>query len=486
MKPILPLFLLAGAIGVGTTLAAGPAGFLGSLAEPQPGRAMHASSTDRTGMNGDAVYVAPGQTITLLDAKGAGCIHRFWMTLAPRTDVAILSQAILRIYWDGDSNPSVECPLGAFFGVGFGEQRDYISAVLSETSGGYNCYWPMPYHTGARWTLTNGADHPINSFYYNIDYTALDSVPASTRVFHAQFRREDPTHPGRNYTILDTEGAGTYVGTALFMSGKALYYLEGNEAVYVDGESKPSILGTGTEDYFGSGWYFDRGPYSAPYHGLVIKDEHRVSAYRWHIPDPIPYTKSIRFTIEHGTGDGIEADYSSVAYFYQSGPALPPPPLPANLLPSKPGTMRVLEIPGAVEAESLVGVAVIKGGGAWVQDMGNWGYGELWSRHLALFWSPAGGGSTLTLPVPIRDPATRTATLRMVTGPNCGTVRIAVDGTASPGFVDLYAPAEGVKEVALSLGEHHGNAVSLKLTYVGNNAASVGSLVGIDAIVPGR
>src|SRR5450432_1144728 len=246
---------------------------LSSLASPRAGRAQHEGSWDRKHLNDDAIHVKPGQTVTLFTHEGAGCVHRFWVTIAPREDVSVESQAILRMYWDGDENPSVECPIGAFFGVGFGEQKDYISMPLDETSGGYNCYWPMPFHRSARWTLTNGSDKPIDSFYYNIDFTALDSLPADTRHFHAQFRRENPTSPGKNYTILDTSGAGHYVGTALFMAGKALYFLEGNEMVYVDGATTPSIEGTGTEDYFSSGWYFDRGVYSAPYHGVIIKDE---------------------------------------------------------------------------------------------------------------------------------------------------------------------------------------------------------------------
>jgi hypothetical protein len=311
---------------------------LSNLAAPRTGRARHEGSWDRKGRNDDCLHLKAGETVTLLNYRGAGCVHRFWVTIAPRIDAAILSQTILRMYWDGDEYPSVECPIGAFFGVGFGEQHDYTSLPLNENSGGYNCYWPMPFHKSARWTLTNGANKAIDAFYYNVDFTALDSLPADTRHFHAQFRRENPTSPGRNYTILETAGAGHYVGTALFMTGPALYFLEGNEMVYIDGDPGPTIEGTGTEDYFCSGWYFDRGEYSAPYHGVVIKDEKlsRISAYRWHIEDAIPFSRSIRFTIEHGSGNNIQADYSSVAYYYLAGPSPKPPPLPADLLPSKP------------------------------------------------------------------------------------------------------------------------------------------------------
>lgn len=309
---------------------------LSSLASPRVGTAMHEGSWDRNRQNNDFLKLSPGEVVTLFHHQGAGTVHRFWVTVAPRTDVSVLSQVILRMYWDDDKYPSVETPIGAFFGVGFGEQKDFTSLPLNENSGGYNCYWPMPFHKSARWTLTNGSAKKLDAFYYNIDFTALKSLPLDARHFHAQFRRENPTTPGKNYTILETTGAGHYVGTALFMSGQDLGFLEGNEMVYIDGSAAPTIEGTGTEDYFSSGWYFDRGVYSAPYHGVVIKEERpaRISAYRWHIEDAIPFTRSIRFTIEHGAQNSVAADYSSVAYYYLAGPSPKLFPLPSDLLPS--------------------------------------------------------------------------------------------------------------------------------------------------------
>jgi len=310
---------------------------LSNLANPRPGRAMHEGSWDRQHHNQDRLSLKPGETLTIFQHDGAGTVHRFWITVMPRADIGILSETVLRMYWDDDLYPSVEVPIGAFFGVGFGEQRDYISLPMNETSGGYNCYWPMPFRKAARWTLTNGSNTEIKSFYYNIDYIALKSLPADTRHFHAQFRRENPTIPGKNYTLLETTGAGHYVGTALFMAGSGLTFLEGNEMVYIDGSEEPVIEGTGTEDYFSSGWYFDHGTYSAPYHGVIIEEPNsgRISAYRWHIEDAIPFSKSIRFTIEHGAQNAERADYSSVAYYYLAGPAPKPPALPGDLLPSR-------------------------------------------------------------------------------------------------------------------------------------------------------
>jgi Protein of unknown function (DUF2961) len=330
---------------------------LGSLPLPNPGRAMHDGSWDRTGGNHDFIRVAPGQTVTLMDYDGVGIIHRFWVTIDPR-NVSSLRQVILRMYWDDETNPSVECPLGDFFGVGFGESRDYISLPLTETSGGLNCYWPMPFHKHARWTLENRSNEPIRKFYYNIDYTAYDSLPKKMMEFHACWRRENPTDPYHNYTILEAKGDGIYVGVALSMqsinkSKDKFGFVEGDEMIYIDQpntnpptpvhwnhpEGVPQINGTGTEDYFCGGWGFSSGPYSAPYSGCTIKDENtfRISAYRWHIEDAMPFHRNIRVTIEHGAADSVPADYSSVAYFYQNNPHEPYPSLPANaadLLPS--------------------------------------------------------------------------------------------------------------------------------------------------------
>jgi hypothetical protein len=458
---------------------------LSSLASPRAGNAMHEGSWDRKHLNDDALHLKAGQTVTLFTHEGAGCVHRFWVTIAPREDAAVLSQAILRMYWDGDENPSVECPIGAFFGVGFGEQKDYISMPLDETSGGYNCYWPMPFHRSARWTLTNGADKPIDSFYYNIDYTSLESLPADTRHFHAQFRRENPTTPGKNYTILDTTGAGHYVGTALFMAGKALYFLEGNEMVYIDGGTTPSIEGTGTEDYFCSGWYFDRGVYSAPYHGVIIKDEKRsrVSAYRWHIEDAIPFTTSIRFTIEHGTGNSVTADYSSVAYYYLAGPSPAPFPLPRDLLPSNLPPMAGFSIPGAIEAEDLVSTAKATSGGVWSQDMGQWEYGEAWSKRGALFWQMDQPGADLNFQLPNTAAGKYEVVARVVTGPGFGVVQFSDGGKPLGGSIDLYAPVITPREVSLGVADLKAGQNPVTVSVTGKNALSRNFTVGIDAFM---
>jgi hypothetical protein len=492
-------YIIASIIALSTLSVAGAQSLspLSSLPQPHPGTAMHEGSWDRKGGNGDARPVAPGQTITLFDHAGPGVVRRFWVTISPRAEMHIHRQAILRMYWDGSDTPAVECPIGDYFGVGFGEQRDYVSLPLNETSGGYNCYWPMPFHKSAKWTLENRSDRKIGAFYYNIDYTAYDPehLPAGfaeQKPFHAYWHRENPTRSGENYTILDTTGSGHVVGVAMFMQARkprGLGFLEGDEMVYVDGKKADTphgttFVGTGTEDYFSSGWYFDRGTYSAPYHGCVIKDgvQSRISAYRWHVEDAIPFTRSIKFTIEHGTNNNCEADYSSVCYFYASGEVSPPPPLPTDpkdLLPAPPPVAR--SFPNAIEAEAQRdGVHAGGGGAVDVQAMDVFA-GE-WSGGAQLFWRPTAAGQTLTIDVPAKAAGTYRLLAHFTRAPDYGIVT-ATCGDAASDPIDLYAakvePGGQVNlfdRVALKPGPNR-----ITFTVTGKNEKSSNVYVGIDS-----
>src|SRR2546423_4130312 len=461
---------------------------LAGLILPKEGTPKHEGSWGRGGGNGDARGVAPGETLTLLDYKGAGIIRRFWVTIAPRSEMTIHRQAILRTYWDDEPTPSVEVPIGDFFGVGFGQQVDYISLPLNETSGGYNCYWPMPFHKHARWTITNLSKKRIDAFYYNIDFTAVNSLPKDLRHFHAQWRRENPTKKDQDYTILEATGQGHFVGAALFMQnrrGKGFGFLEGDEMIYVNGEEKPSIIGTGTEDYFSSGWYFDRGLYSAPYHGVSILDTKmgRVSAYRWHIEDAMPFSKSIRVTIEHGTNNDHEADYSSVAYFYQSEPHTSYPALPENpddLLPFVPPPP--YKMTGAIDAEDLIARATATSGE--ISEQGMESFSGRWSGESQLWWRPTESGSTMTFSLPAPEDGTYDVTAYLTKARDYATVQFQQAGRSIGPEIDLYNP-DVVPTGPMSLGritlKKGANRIMLKV--VGKDEKSAGYLVGIDAFV---
>jgi hypothetical protein len=297
---------------------------IGGLPARKRWKSWQISSYDRSGGNLDFISIPAGCRSVIGEVEGAGCVSRIWFTIRSR-DPEILRKTILRFHWDGEEDPSVETPFGDFFGVGFAEYAHHHSLLQGMTSGGYFSYWPMPFGVGARFEVQNLSDEEISHFYFNIQYHELDGVDDGIRRFHAKWRRENPTTIGENYTILEARGAGHFTGCVLNMQsydkGSALF-LEGDEMIYVDGETFPSIYGTGTEDYFQGAWYFTHGCFSAPFHGLTLFDKvnSRVSAYRLHVPDAIPFEEEIRVTIEHGHDNMLREDYSSVAYWYQEEP----------------------------------------------------------------------------------------------------------------------------------------------------------------------
>jgi hypothetical protein len=311
------------------------------------------SSHDTSGRNDDFLPIAAGATAQLANIQGPGIIAQLWVTISS-PDKYFLRRIVLRMYWDGEKTPSVEVPIGDFFGTGF-EYKHYITPYLGMSSGGYYSYLPMPFNKSARIEVVNETGSEVYSFYYHIDYHKLsEPLDPSIAYFHATWHRVIRTDPKQYYTLLEAEGEGHLVGVNLNMQSYdgGLQFLEGDEMIYVDGEKEASLKGTGTEDYFNSGWYFNRGEFSAPYHGLIIKDDSlgRIAAYRFHILDAIPFKKSIRALIEHGDQNVEIADYSSTAYWYQKEPHKPFAALP---LPGLRIPLRVQVPNGALEGESL-------------------------------------------------------------------------------------------------------------------------------------
>lgn len=296
--------------------------FSGMLPVLTSSKIVQISSYDREGKNKDFVQISPRGKANIMDIKGAGSISRIWLTIAT-PDPYYMRTVVIRMFWDGEESPSVEAPVGDFFGVGFAKYLHYNSLYLGMTSGGFYTYFPMPFEKSSRIEIHNNSPFGIAAFYYHIQYYKLDKLPADTPRFHAKFKREKVKGMD-NYVILDAKGKGFYTGTVLSMKGSKpdLAFLEGDEMIYVDGENFPSIHGTGTEDYFNSGWYFNQGTFASLFHGLTIKDEKAgmISAYRFHILDAIPFHSSIKVTVEHGAENTEPGDYSSVAYWYQNEP----------------------------------------------------------------------------------------------------------------------------------------------------------------------
>ena len=332
------------------------------------------SSYDRTGGNHDWMDFQPGETKIIAQIKGAGVIRHIWCTHWTgnadwEAEKYALRKIVLRMYWDDEVEPSVEVPLGDFFGMGFGMHKNFTSAVLSMTPDdgrGMNCYFPMPFKKGARITIENACENHTN-FYFYVDYEEWKEVPdTEIGYFHAQWRREcntkgwAPLEPGLldrekaevpeepkwvpkawltknttgddNYVILEAEGKGKYVGCNLnidvFTPQANQWYGEGDDMFFIDGEPwPPSLHGTGTEDYFCTAFCpFEE--FHTPYSGITLysgkeagfKYGGKNSMYRFHVLDPIHFEKSLKFSIEHGHANKLSNDYSSTAYWYQTEP----------------------------------------------------------------------------------------------------------------------------------------------------------------------
>lgn len=306
---------------------------LSKLGEHQNYRSKRISSYDRTGGNADRLTIEPGETAVLAEIEGPAAIHHIWVTIAAEPFYG--RKTVLRMYWDGETSPSVEAPIGDFFSVGHGLNRNFSSIPINCSSNGRarNCYWYMPFRKDARVTVTNEGTRTVGAFYYYIDYRELPELAPDTPYFHAQYRQETPCLPGKNYLILEADGRGHYVGCNLSILQRAMgWWGEGDDMIYVDGEDHPSLYGTGSEDYFCDAWGMreDESPfYGCPLQEPDFQTGAKATVYRFHIPDPIPFQKSIRVTIEHGHANDRSDYFSSVAYWYQSEPHKPFPPLPS-------------------------------------------------------------------------------------------------------------------------------------------------------------
>lgn len=325
----------------------------------EPGQAGRA--TEGTGANaarglGQGWKVSPSvrigahQTFTMADIQGPGAIQQIWMTPAPLDKTRWY---ILRFYWEGETEPSVECPMSDFFACGWGKYAQIGSlAVCVNPGSAFNCYWPMPFRKRARITIENLDDKDM-VLYYQVNY-ALGKVPKGAALFHAQFRREDPLREKGLYTLVDgIQGKGHYVGTYLAWEVHApRWWGEGEIKFFMDGDREfPTICGTGTEDYFCGSYNFDtKGAdgknrytvFTTPYSGLaqvippdqIYQPGQRFGLYRWHITDPIRFQKDLRVTIqalgwqEDGRYLQAQDDIASVAFWYQTEPHATFPPLP--------------------------------------------------------------------------------------------------------------------------------------------------------------
>jgi len=289
------------------------------------------------------IKVPPHSTVTLMDVDGPGSIKHIWM--ATSSNLHNVGRAsVLRFYWDGETTPSVEVPISDFFAIGHETYAPVNSAlVVDNPMDAMNCYWPMPFRKHSKITFTNDSDTVLPLLTWQIDYQT-GPVPSQAGYFHAQFRHGQPQRNNPSYTILDgVKGEGKYVGT--FLSWTQLSHGwagEGEVKFFIDGDGAfPTIVGTGTEDYFGADWGFT-STYSTLYTGNVLDHKSATydvgaqwSLYRWHVPDPILFHKDLKVTIQdlgwwsNNLYRGLDDDFASTAFWYQQEPHAPFPPLPS-------------------------------------------------------------------------------------------------------------------------------------------------------------
>lgn len=330
-----------------------------------PGAAASASSALGPGRKGSAWYELPsGGKLTLAEITGPGVIRHIWITVADKTPAGpfVLRDLVLRAYWDGSDSPSVEVPLGDFFCNGFG-QRSLVTSepIVVAPTGGMNCYFPMPFRTGARLELSSEHPGDLPYVFFQVDYTTGDDIAAWPGYFHAQWRRSNATtRPGQDHVILDNvQGPGTYVGTYVALASLHRYWWgEGEVKFFIDDdENLPTLCSTGLEDYAGGAWAFqdelrsDPEPmilnFCAPYCGYPFAsatDSTKASEfstamlpmhglYRWHLPDPIYFQERLKVTVQqigmwdHGLFERSD-DVSTTAYWYQTSLGTSFPPLP--------------------------------------------------------------------------------------------------------------------------------------------------------------
>jgi len=300
------------------------------------------------------ITLAPGERRELCAMDGARRVVRLWFTLPLVGQSSALTDLVLRAWWDGEETPSVEVPLGAFFGASFGRPRQLISEKLVIAGGGYLCRFEMPFTRGARLELENGSGARVRDVFFQVGWTAEPERSEPVPTFHAQYRHQQ-TQPGGPVVLLNAAGRGRLAAVCLDIQGQdwwlkppvrdivlprgfGLGLLEGWETLVVDGHE---LSGTGAEDYFSGGFYFRGGPFCTPTHGCTRRSfaTARVSAYRLHLDDPIAFEQSLEFRLDHGLGNSMRGEYASVVSWYQAEPhaAFPPLPVPAARRPGFPG-----------------------------------------------------------------------------------------------------------------------------------------------------
>ncbi len=510
------------ASGIASAVAVSQAGgMLESLTEPHEGHSMRATSTMRMGelhstrrervpdptaqpkgdleeaSNWDNFRIAPGATHVLMDERGPGVITHIWLTFlgpepqdwAPQGS-ANHQEMLLRMYWDGRGRPAVEAPVGDFFANCFGKRSTVVSLpVVVEDADWYNCYWRMPFRKSARIEIVNQSDRPISLLYYNIDWIKLKKLARRTPYFHAQYRQEYPAQNGKDYVVLETQGTGHYVGTVLAVRTRSpAWFGEGDEKIYVDGESSPSIWGTGTEDYFLSAWGLKTT--STPFFGVPYFDQWGIvgghtSAYRWHVSDPIVFQRGIKVTLEHfgwispdenpehraTSWNEREDDYASVAFWYQTGESTFQPGIPPARERTLPSLERVL-----VAAGDFTNAVHHGKGAAVTQTL------DFYSRPQLFYRPEQPEDAWVEIPFQVERKEPLRLLIQATQAEDYGRYQVLLDGKPVGEPLDFYAATLGSAEFHLLDFWPEPGPHTVRLECVGRNPQSAGYYCGIESV----
>lgn len=471
-----------------------PLGSPSGLATRQYYKTERVSSEDREG-NADMRVIGPGQTLEMADLKGPGEITHLWTTINT-ADPDHLRNIVFRIYWDGNDYPSVESPVGDFFGLGHAKYYMFDNPVQAiGTDKGMNCFWPMPFKKSARVTATNESQTTVGAYYYYVDYRTFDKLPEDSLYFHAQYRQAFPNQDGKNYEIMETTGTGHFAGVSLSIHTQTNgWWGEGDDIFTIDGESRPSLWGTGSEDYFCGAWCYGKTFYNN-YFGMPLRErpdqglDNYWNVYRHHLESPITFTKSIKAEIEHGY-DGVSNtrkprnnDYSSCAYYYVDTPQRLAGPLPAaaDRLPH----FRPMPQPeGVIEAQYMK-LDAPESAKVDHQDIGRDARKDGdWLNNDQLFVRGMKPGETATLTFTTTATLSGPAALFVTRANDYGIVEVSLDGKVLGSF-DGYNP--DIDRAMVDLGEMKLDQGTHKLTVrvKGKNPESRSEVWGIDMIKVG-
>lgn len=442
------------------------------------------------------VTLDAGKTQTMGNYSGPGMI-RYLELVAPKS--ADLRRLVLRGYFDGHTAPDIEAPAADFFGSGYGH-RAFTSLLLSQSeTGALEARFPMPFARSARFTVENGTGSSLG-VVWNVGVTRTEFAPQDEGYFHAQWSQE-VTLRGLPHVWAKVQGQrGHFVGIVQTMAGaRGLGFLEGDEQFRADaqtwGISKvPTTVvgpwnGTGTEDCFNSGWYFDKGANALPVNGALVKDQSsgvgRINAYRWFLNDAPVFHQSLDAQIEHGgANDAPNTYYSSVAYWYAAGPTQPwseTPPAAQIEPPHNPLKVAVLTLPDPIEGEALVSSAKASAGKVQTQDMS--GFEGAWSGDSQLWWTGGQAGDTLTLTLPPR-PGTYDLVAYFTQAADYGQFAFALNGQSVGSVYDAYHDGVAASgPVSLGRVTLPDGPNTFVVTIHGKNTSAKGTLFGLDALV---